>query len=119
MTTKKKPTPKQAKQEDRGMGVTLVTKDPPPRQYGDRGQKYPYEEAAEKLGDSPTEWISLRRGTVQIIDQFRTRFRQHIELPNGWELELRSVQDPGQDETEYKDRTTELFGRIIETNPSK
>lgn len=93
--------------------VTLEAKEPPPIVYGQRRQAYPYEEAAALLLGTPGQWLSLRVGPSNRMDQFRTRFRKFAleYLPEQWELESVTRSLPEQDSLKYEQRQVEVFAR--------
>ena len=104
-------TPQTEEQSDE---VTLAWKEPPPITYGSRRQAYPYEQAVEMLTQNPEEWLSLRTGPSNRMDQFKTRFRNFVQpiLPDNWEVVCITRSIPGQD-VPYDQRNVEVFARVV------
>ncbi|CAB5220323.1 hypothetical protein UFOVP238_25 [uncultured Caudovirales phage] len=94
--------------------VTLAWKEPPPITYGSRRQAYPYDEAVVLLESQPEEWLSLRTGPSNRMDQFKTRFRNFAQdmVDEGWFVECITRSLPNQD-VPYEQRKVEVFARLV------
>ena len=108
-STTSSPGPQDSAPDDQ---ITLDWKAPPPITYGARRQAYPYDAAIEMLADRPEEWLSLRSGPSNRMDQFRTRFKNFAlqALPEDWDVQAitRSLPEQTGDV-----RMVEVFARII------
>lgn len=111
-TVAKKPVAKKAPPKPPPSSVTIEEKEPPPLRTG-REATYPYQEALDKMLTKPGKSFTLRRGRRSTMDQFVERFKAKIELDEGYELEVTTRADPGQDAIEYRDRQVEVFGKIV------